>query len=310
MKNFYFCLLSLVGVQFFSLVGASSSTSSTLSVEDKQGSLKEEFIRAISEKNSTRFHEILSQISTLDYLNEEGDLSPLVASLAHDFDEGTHLLLEKGASVVLANKRGITPLHCAAKSENPHWVTTLVRKGAKAAVYDKDGLTPLHHAMEVKKNSHIKTLIDAGCDRESCDQQGRTPFLTAAANNNTELLVEAYKKKATTEGASNEELAESIAIASLLTTNNVIYRFRHFVKKDEYQNQNAPARLRMNIMMNPVLGKEFFELISLAVSAVNGCEQCVVAHENSVLEAGATEKRIWDAIRIAAVITSLGKVIR
>lgn len=134
--------------------------------------------------------------------------------------------------------------------------------------------------------------------------------LAIAANNNNELLVEAYKKKATTEGASNEELAESIAIASLLTINNVIYRFRHFVKKDEYQNQNAPARLRMNIMMNPVLGKEFFELISLAVSTVNGCEQCVVAHENSVLEAGATEKRIWDAIRIAAVITSLGKVIR
>ena len=60
-------------------------------------------------------------------------------------------------------------------------------------------------------------------------------------------------------------------------------------------------------MMSPVLGKEFFELISLAVSAVNGCEMCVKSHEISVIEAGSTEARVWDAIRLASVITSLGK---
>ena len=77
----------------------------------------------------------------------------------------------------------------------------------------------------------------------------------------------------------------------------------------ESQNLNTlPARLRMNIMMSPVLGKEFFELISLAVSAVNGCEMCVKSHEISVIEAGSTEARVWDAIRLASVITSLGKI--
>jgi alkyl hydroperoxide reductase subunit D len=86
-----------------------------------------------------------------------------------------------------------------------------------------------------------------------------------------------------------------------------LYRFRHFVEKEVYN--NAPARLRMNIMMNPVLGKEFFELVSLAVSAVNGCEMCVKSHEQSVLAAGSNESKIWDAIRIASIITSLGKVI-
>lgn len=131
--------------------------------------------------------------------------------------------------------------------------------------------------------------------------------LAIAANNNKEILVNSFAAKAKTNGASDAEIADAQACASLLAANNVLYRFRHFVEKEVYN--NAPAKLRMNIMMNPVLGKEFFELISLAVSAVNGCEMCVKSHEQSVLHAGGTENRIWNAIRIASIITSLGKAI-
>ena len=131
--------------------------------------------------------------------------------------------------------------------------------------------------------------------------------LAIASNNNKEILVNAFALKAKTLEATDAEIADAQACASLLAANNVFYRFRHFVDKEVYN--NAPAKLRMNIMMNPVLGKEFFELVSLAVSAVNGCEMCVKSHEQSVLHAGGTENRIWDSIRIASIITSLGKVI-
>jgi lipoyl-dependent peroxiredoxin subunit D len=69
--------------------------------------------------------------------------------------------------------------------------------------------------------------------------------------------------------------------------------------------EKTPAGLRMNVMMNPVLGKELFELMSLAVSAVNGCERCVTSHESSVKQHGASEAKIYDAIRLAGVIKSL-----
>lgn len=131
--------------------------------------------------------------------------------------------------------------------------------------------------------------------------------LAIVTNNNNELLVNSFSAKAKENGATEAEVAEAMACASLLSANNVFYRFRHFVEKEAYN--NAPARLRMNIMMSPVLGKEFFELVSLAVSAVNGCEMCVKSHEASVLAAGSNESRVWDAIRIASVITSLGKVV-
>ncbi|WEK33784.1 MAG: carboxymuconolactone decarboxylase family protein [Candidatus Pseudobacter hemicellulosilyticus] len=104
-------------------------------------------------------------------------------------------------------------------------------------------------------------------------------------------------------GASDEEIAEIIACTSLMNTNNVFYRFRHFLQKDYYTNQ--PAGIKMSIMMNPVLGKEFFELVSLMVSSINGCEMCVSSHEQSVLQHGATESRVLEAVKLGAVIKGL-----
>lgn len=120
-------------------------------------------------------------------------------------------------------------------------------------------------------------------------------------------LQAAFKQKAEAAGASNEEIAEAAATASLLSANNILYRFRHFSDNKKYN--DMPARIRMNIMMSPVLGKELFELISLAVSAVNGCQMCVNAHENSVKELGSSEERIFDAIRVAAIVASLDRII-
>lgn len=131
--------------------------------------------------------------------------------------------------------------------------------------------------------------------------------ISLAANAGNSILREFFKNNAQQEGASVEEIAEAIACASLLSANNVFYRFRHFMNKDKYN--EIPARIKMNIMARPVTGKEFFELMSLAVSAVNGCEMCVTSHEKSLLELGAKEERVFEAVRLAAVITSLTKVI-
>lgn len=124
--------------------------------------------------------------------------------------------------------------------------------------------------------------------------------LAIAVNEKNKTLTSSFEKLSKEKEAGDEEIAEAIACASLLASNNVLYRFRHFTKKDRYN--QLPARIKMNIMMKPVLGKEFFELISLAVSAVNGCEMCVASHEASLIELGASEERIFDAVRLASVV--------
>ncbi|MGY6562894.1 MAG: carboxymuconolactone decarboxylase family protein [Luteibaculaceae bacterium] len=131
--------------------------------------------------------------------------------------------------------------------------------------------------------------------------------LALAANAKNKALISFFNEKATALALDEKEIAEAYSIASLLSINNVLYRFRHFVHKDSYEQK--PARVRMNIMAQPVLGAELFELISLAVSAVNGCEACVNSHEESVLKHGGTEDRIFDAVRLASVFTGVDKLV-
>lgn len=128
--------------------------------------------------------------------------------------------------------------------------------------------------------------------------------LSVAINEQHEVLTDAFERMAFREGATDTELAETHACTSVMNANNVLYRFRHYMHGTDFY-QNQPAGMRMSVMMNPVLGKEFFELMSLAVSALNGCERCVTSHEASVKQHGASEARIFDAIRLASVIRSL-----
>ncbi|MDZ4772671.1 MAG: carboxymuconolactone decarboxylase family protein [Planctomycetota bacterium] len=95
-------------------------------------------------------------------------------------------------------------------------------------------------------------------------------------------------------------LDDAMAAAALMSMNNIYYRFRHMIGKSSY---NAmPAKLRMNRLANPRTSKLDFELMCLAVSAINGCEMCVKSHEHSLLELGANESQVHDAVRIAAAV--------
>jgi alkyl hydroperoxide reductase subunit D len=95
-------------------------------------------------------------------------------------------------------------------------------------------------------------------------------------------------------------LDDAKAAAALMAMNNVYYRFRHMVGKDSYSTR--PARLRMNRIGQPRTSRAEFELLCLAVSAINGCEACVRSHEAAVVEGGLTEDQVHDAVRIASVL--------
>jgi lipoyl-dependent peroxiredoxin subunit D len=127
--------------------------------------------------------------------------------------------------------------------------------------------------------------------------------LAVAINEKFDPLKDSLTKLAQEESATDAEIAEVIAATSLMNTNNVLYRFRHFMNKEEYN--NIPAGIKMSIMMNPVLGKEFFELLSLVISSINGCEMCVSSHERSVLQHGSSESRVFEAVKTGAIIKGL-----
>jgi len=112
-----------------------------------------------------------------------------------------------------------------------------------------------------------------------------------------EAIIEEAKK-----ALSNPEpvLEDARAAASLMGMNNVYYRFRHMVGKESYSTKRPG--LRMNRMAQVLTNKVDFELVCLAVSAINGCEMCVQSHEKVVIEGGLSEDQVHDAVRIASVI--------
>ena len=61
-----------------------------------------------------------------------------------------------------------------------------------------------------------------------------------AVNASNQVLRRFFRETAAAEGASEAEVAEAAACASLLSANNVFYRFRHFVNKEKYN--EIPAR--------------------------------------------------------------------
>ncbi len=64
----------------------------------------------------------------------------------------------------------------------------------------------------------------------------------------------------------------------------------------------------MNILRDPGIQKDDFELFSLAVSAINGCGMCIDSHERVLQQHGVKAETIQAAARIAAVVQAVATV--
>ena len=106
---------------------------------------------------------------------------------------------------------------------------------------------------------------------------------------------------------SEDAIRAAQAAASVMAMNNIYYRFIHLLHDDEVS--KMPAKLRMSIIANPGIEKVDFELMSLAISVLNGCGMCIEAHARQLLEQGVSKGAIQSTARIAAVINASAQVI-
>ncbi len=109
-------------------------------------------------------------------------------------------------------------------------------------------------------------------------------------------------------GVADAVFEDAKAAAVLMGMNTIYYRFKHLVGKESYKTK--PARLRMQWMSRPKTNKATFELISIAIAVLAGCEVCVKTHEASILQHGLSEDHVHDAVRIAAVLQGSAVALR
>jgi alkyl hydroperoxide reductase subunit D len=142
-------------------------------------------------------------------------------------------------------------------------------------------------------------------DQQLGDERKNALLLACAHGSGHRPLVAAAE--AEVEGKLSPEIANAArGAAALMAMNNVYYRFVHLVANPEYG--TMPAKLRMNVIGAPGIGKDDFELFSLAVSAMNGCGMCIDSHERVLQQHGVKAETIQAAARVAAVVKAVATV--
>ena len=137
------------------------------------------------------------------------------------------------------------------------------------------------------------------------EQQLWGAFLASAlAGRNAEVIAAIEAEAA--EHLSAEAMDAAKGAAAIMAMNNVYYKFTGMMGEDY---RTMPAKLRMNIIGNPGVDKIDFELWSIAVSSINGCQYCVKSHEQKVVHDGLSREQVQAAVRIASVVQAVSAVL-
>ncbi|MDO4910805.1 MAG: carboxymuconolactone decarboxylase family protein [Corynebacterium sp.] len=140
---------------------------------------------------------------------------------------------------------------------------------------------------------------------ELSEQQLWGTFVAAAAATRNETVFSELADEAKSH-LSEAAFEAALGAASIMAMNNVAYRAKEFLGDDYAQ---VKMGLRMNIIANPGVEKADFELWSLAVSTINGCERCTAAHDNVVRGEGLTKEQVFEAVKIAATVQGVAQAV-
>jgi alkyl hydroperoxide reductase subunit D len=104
------------------------------------------------------------------------------------------------------------------------------------------------------------------------------------------------------------EAQAALTAGAIMAQNNIWYPFVEMANDEQLK--GLPAQLRMNaIASHGGTTKARFEAYSLSASIVGKCHFCVKAHYETLKQEGYSVEQLRDIGRIAAVITSVARVV-
>lgn len=151
-----------------------------------------------------------------------------------------------------------------------------------------------------------KLNLDAVLKRSTLDQEEAVlcALASAFATGNGKLV----SWLQTVIGAEGVDYNPALTAAAIMAQNNVWYPYVEMTGDESLS--GLPAQLRMNaIASHGGTTKARFESYSLAASIVGKCHFCVKAHYDTLKKEGYTVEQLRDIGRIAAVMTSVSRVL-
>ncbi|WP_158997887.1 carboxymuconolactone decarboxylase family protein [Pigmentibacter ruber] len=104
-----------------------------------------------------------------------------------------------------------------------------------------------------------------------------------------------------------EEVEEAQEIPGINGMLNTYHKFRHFIdiSDKEASKEYGAVGLRMGILGKSKMPQSHFELIFIAISILNSCEKCVLAHEQHAVQVGVQRSKIHDIVRLTGILKGL-----
>lgn len=99
-----------------------------------------------------------------------------------------HKMDKQKFDVNIQGRDGVSPLHCAGRSNNVHMATHLIRLGANLDARDNSRKTPLHWSAYHCSTETFKLMLVSGAEFRSPDEYGRTSLHLAGMAGSMEIV--------------------------------------------------------------------------------------------------------------------------
>lgn len=135
-----------------------------------------QFLKAVKDEDGDKLVELIQKNSTTlvnsqDLTNGEGALHILVRK--HNVT-WMQYLIQQGANVNIADKKGVTPLVLACQTGWLQGAEMLIDAHAKVDVPNATGETPLIAAVHRRDTAMMRLLLKGGANPDRADSSGRT----------------------------------------------------------------------------------------------------------------------------------------
>lgn len=130
-------------------------------------------------------------------------------------------------------------------------------------------------------------------------------LLVSAATSRNDVVLKLVNAEAS-EHLSDKAVDVALACTTAMTLNNYGFRAKHWLGHDF---EAIRFGLRNGVSLKPGVVQADYELWAVAVSVVNGCEQCTQAHSRDAQEQGLSTLQLWEAVKIASVIQAIAQTI-
>jgi len=168
-------------------------------------------------------------------------------------------------------------------------------------------LDPLREALPPYARDLGQNLSSLIAETVLSEQQKWGCFVAAAHAVGVPAALKPIEASAAEAGLSEVAKTAAKTAAGRMAMNNIYFRALHLMRNAEYR--ALPAKLRVDVLANPGVDKADFELWALTVSAINGCGACLDSHEAELKKHGVSALAVQAALRIAAVVHAVSRVL-